>query len=417
MAKQDINKLKDWFRTGNFPTQEQFWDWIDSFVHKDDKLGITANFPELDQVLQQKAEKSAFIHHTNDHHNPHQVSKAQVGLGSVDNTADADKPISRATQSALDMKGSKNILDDHLADQSNPHGVTKMHLGLANVDNTADGDKPISKAVQAALDLKAEQAHTHSVTSLTGFDTDVTLAADSDKKVASQKAVKAYVDDQVKGKLQGQLSLVSPQTNHVFSSQKSHSELFLGKQNGYIEVTTDATPAGILSTWGLGRLHALIQIEIDTQGVPASKFGITTDVYLQLKNGFFSFRDENNTWQTDSTIRIAVISFASGRKLKEIDIPIISSFVNIDENKKGSSITFSGLNDIDGKKSDFKRTAVLKNSTKTEIMDIEEASFCLLVKSNMTTTKTGDMLSNHIHCFTAISSFTLSRINAMPLPN
>lgn len=34
--------------------------------------------------------------------NPHQVTKAQVGLGSVDNTADKDKPISTATQAALD---------------------------------------------------------------------------------------------------------------------------------------------------------------------------------------------------------------------------------------------------------------------------------------------------------------------------
>lgn len=36
--------------------------------------------------------------------NPHAVTKAQVGLGSVDNTADASKPISTATQSALDGK-------------------------------------------------------------------------------------------------------------------------------------------------------------------------------------------------------------------------------------------------------------------------------------------------------------------------
>lgn len=36
--------------------------------------------------------------------NPHSVTKSQVGLGSVDNTADADKPISDDTQAALDAK-------------------------------------------------------------------------------------------------------------------------------------------------------------------------------------------------------------------------------------------------------------------------------------------------------------------------
>jgi hypothetical protein len=36
--------------------------------------------------------------------NPHQVTKDQVGLGNVNNTSDADKPVSTATQTALDGK-------------------------------------------------------------------------------------------------------------------------------------------------------------------------------------------------------------------------------------------------------------------------------------------------------------------------
>lgn len=39
--------------------------------------------------------------HKNNVSNPHQVSKGQVGLGNVDNTADLDKPVSNATQSAI----------------------------------------------------------------------------------------------------------------------------------------------------------------------------------------------------------------------------------------------------------------------------------------------------------------------------
>jgi hypothetical protein len=38
MAKQTINTIKNWFRTGNKPTQAQFWDWLDSFFHKDDNI-------------------------------------------------------------------------------------------------------------------------------------------------------------------------------------------------------------------------------------------------------------------------------------------------------------------------------------------------------------------------------------------
>lgn len=45
--------------------------------------------------------------------------------------------------------------DAHLIDTNNPHGVTKAQVGLGNVDNTSDENKPVSTAQQAALDLKA----------------------------------------------------------------------------------------------------------------------------------------------------------------------------------------------------------------------------------------------------------------------
>lgn len=42
--------------------------------------------------------------------NPHSVTAAQVGLGNVDNTSDANKPVSSATQSALDGKQIKDVV-------------------------------------------------------------------------------------------------------------------------------------------------------------------------------------------------------------------------------------------------------------------------------------------------------------------
>lgn len=41
---------------------------------------------------------------------------------------------------------------DHISRQDNPHGVTATLIGLGLVDNTADMDKPISTATQVALD-------------------------------------------------------------------------------------------------------------------------------------------------------------------------------------------------------------------------------------------------------------------------
>jgi len=64
---------------------------------------------------------------------PHVETKTDIGLGHVNNTSDLDKPISTATQAALDA-------------------LTKDDVGLDNVDNTSDINKPVSTAQQAAID-------------------------------------------------------------------------------------------------------------------------------------------------------------------------------------------------------------------------------------------------------------------------
>ena len=51
----------------------------------------------------------------------------------------------------LSSKGVKDSLDAHIADKANPHQVTKTQVGLGNVDNTADVDKPVSNATKSAI--------------------------------------------------------------------------------------------------------------------------------------------------------------------------------------------------------------------------------------------------------------------------
>lgn len=109
--------------------------------------------------------------HINDTDNPHNVTKAQVGLDQVNNTSDADKPVSTATQSALDSKVDKidgkqlSTNDYTTADQNkvaesiNESAVntlintaigklTKANVGLDNVDNTADANKEVLSATK-----------------------------------------------------------------------------------------------------------------------------------------------------------------------------------------------------------------------------------------------------------------------------
>lgn len=81
------------------------------------------------------------------------IDKAFIGLNKVDNTTDLEKPISNATQAALDLKANNdatNIVTENW----------RAQLRINNVDNTSDIDKPVSTAVQTALDKKADKTDT-----------------------------------------------------------------------------------------------------------------------------------------------------------------------------------------------------------------------------------------------------------------
>lgn len=58
---------------------------------------------------------------------------------------------------AVDM-ATQAELDAHKNSTANPHAVTKAQVGLGNVDNTSDANKPVSTAQQSALNLKAALA-------------------------------------------------------------------------------------------------------------------------------------------------------------------------------------------------------------------------------------------------------------------
>lgn len=71
--------------------------------------------------------------------NPHTVTKTQVRLGNVNNTSDADKPVSTAQATAIaDAKAAgttaQTSINSHAGRKDNPHTVTRAQLGLATTD-------------------------------------------------------------------------------------------------------------------------------------------------------------------------------------------------------------------------------------------------------------------------------------------
>lgn len=78
-------------------------------------------------------------------------------VGTDSETVDKDTPVysklksNETFETIADADAHKNRVD-------NPHSVTKAQVGLGNVDNTSDTDKPVSSAQQAALNSKANLA-------------------------------------------------------------------------------------------------------------------------------------------------------------------------------------------------------------------------------------------------------------------
>ena len=82
---------------------------------------------------------------------------ADVTLSAADVGADA----------AGAASGVQTNLTSHINNKSNPHSVTAAQVGLGNVDNTSDANKPISTATQTALNGKANTSHTHAAGDIT----------------------------------------------------------------------------------------------------------------------------------------------------------------------------------------------------------------------------------------------------------
>lgn len=99
------------------------------------------------------------------YHKDNKPSKSDVGLGNVPNVATNDQTPTYSEASSLAKltsgeklsvafgKIAKGITDliSHLSSTSNPHSVTKTQVGLGNVDNTSDANKPVSTAQATAI--------------------------------------------------------------------------------------------------------------------------------------------------------------------------------------------------------------------------------------------------------------------------
>ena len=118
-------------------------------------------------------------------------------------------------------------IDTHIASTSNPHATTKAQVGLSTVDD-------IKQMPLAYLDI------------------DGNLAANSDAKVASQKATKTYVDVQVAA-IQGQITAGMVYKGTFDGSQTIAAQAITTIQKGWFwKVTVAGTTSGVSTPSGAG---------------------------------------------------------------------------------------------------------------------------------------------------------------------
>lgn len=95
----------------------------------------------LEKLIQDsdKIIKKSLDAHIGNKSNPHNVTKAQIDLGNVQNLAPADMPVSTAQAASIaDAKAAgtkaQTDLSTHANRKDNPHNVTRAQLGLATTD-------------------------------------------------------------------------------------------------------------------------------------------------------------------------------------------------------------------------------------------------------------------------------------------
>lgn len=208
-------------------TQEKFQSQINAEIKEqlgNSQSGLLKKVNDIEESLNSHRETTTG--------NPHNVTKSDVGLSNVDNTSDADKPVSTAQEQALDGKVDKALgkslvsdaeitklsglkpqteidssiadakkagtdaqynLNTHTSNTGNPHNVTKAQIGLDRVNNTSDAEKPISIATQSALDIKANKSDLNNKISSTTITNIITLTSEEYTQLSSKDSKTLYL--------------------------------------------------------------------------------------------------------------------------------------------------------------------------------------------------------------------------------
>lgn len=199
--------LKKYFKKGAYPTEQDFANTIDSLAHVDETVSPEI-VEEIYKVIESKAEADSVNSHFANYSNPHRVTKEQIGLGNVDNTADMDKPISNSTAQELATKASISDLQHHVSD-------TDVHTNTE--EKTAWNAKETPENATAKAEAALEAAKVYTDTSVANLVNSSPEALDTLKELADALGNDANFSETVLTEI-GKKASASDLQSHVEAS-------------------------------------------------------------------------------------------------------------------------------------------------------------------------------------------------------
>lgn len=172
-------------------------------------------------------------------------------------------------------------LDTHIADKNNPHEVTKAQVGLGNVDNTSDLNKPVSTATQNELNKKLDKVDTESAvygTDYQGHQTmyDVDDYAGADGSIVRRSAQSGHI---------GQIIVPLTPIDNTEAGSKGYIDAFAKVLIVSIDSSTYVMTFTLKDKNNNTLSTQTIDLPLETMVVGGSYDNVNKKIILTLKNG------------------------------------------------------------------------------------------------------------------------------------
>ena len=248
------------------------------------------------------------------------ITSATISQAGLMSSSDKTKLDGLKDQASItsDIDAVQTNLETHINNKSNPHEVTKDQVGLGNVDNTSDANKPISTATQTALNGKfsatdgnALKQRVDNIPELVA--TDITVDSDNDSVNISLDKT-SIVDGTLSGTTININSATASKAGILVPTDKSKIDKIVTNGNGtkylsdngtYKEVSggSSSSDINIIELQDIGDIISIVYHEKDRASSDISSvFGgsanfrsIVNDILKTHTRYFFHVKDTPDT--------------------------------------------------------------------------------------------------------------------------